>query len=157
MQDKLFVIFNKLSIPNFSFKLGNLEFTPSYIQAGMIVALLFLLVLLLARMRREFLHWSLRGATSMIFLGFLMALIIEGFMLIGGRTLITEILGWKNPPKVISKVLDTGREKLVGVLGVKNEIPQSNAMSSTSGDVINLFKNLSSDEADKVREAVCKP
>jgi len=157
MQDKLFGIFNKLSIPSFSFKIGNLEFTPSYIQAGLFVFLIFLLVLLMARMRREFLHWSLRGATSMIFLGFLMALIIEGFMLIGGRTLITEILGWKNPPKVLSKVLDTGRTKLVDVLGVKDQIPKSNAMNSTSGDVINLFKNLSSNEADKVREAICKP
>lgn len=78
-------------------------------------------------------------------------------MLIGGRTLITEVLGWKNPPKILSKVLDTGRTKLVDVLGVKDQIPQSNAMNSTSGDVIDLFKNLSSNEADKVREAICKP
>jgi hypothetical protein len=49
---------------------GNFSFSPSYIQAGGIVFLLFLLVLTLARVRRLYVKWNLSGASSMIFIGF---------------------------------------------------------------------------------------
>lgn len=43
----------------------------------------------------------------------LLPLIWEGFLLIGGKLAITEVVGWKNPPKPISIVLDNGRAKLI--------------------------------------------
>lgn len=79
-------------------------------------------------------------------------------MLLGGRTLFTEILGWKNPPKPISVVLDAGRAKLVNVLGVSQEISQSTAKETpTFQSVINDFSNLSEKDAQKARSFICEP
>ena len=157
MENNLYRILTKLSVPSVNFNVGNLEFNPSYIQAGLVVFLLFVMVILLARMRRIYLHWSLKGAASMIALGFFIALIMEGFMLIGGRTFMTEFLGWKNPPKPISKLLDSSRGKLVDVLGVKDEVPSSNANYTDASQFIDLFRGLTSQEADKVRQEICQP
>lgn len=157
MQEKLLDLYYQLSLPSLSYKIGSLEFSPSIIQAVLVVFLLFLLVLLIAHMRRVYLHWSLRGAAGMFTVGFVLALIIEGFMLIGGRTFFSEILGWKNPPKPVSYLLNFSREKMVNVLGINKEIPASDAYQPTSDEVINLYQNLPSSEAKKVRDSVCKP
>lgn len=82
------------------------------LKAGAIVVLLFLLVLSLAQVRRHFVRWGAKGGLIGLFFGFLLALILEGFLLIGGKTALTEILGWKNPPKPVSVALDKGREAL---------------------------------------------
>ena len=86
--------------------LGGTSFSPSLLQAGVVVFLVFLLVIFLAQFRRHLLDWSLKGAVFGIFLGFLLALIFEGFLIIGGRTALTEILGWKDAPKPIANILD---------------------------------------------------
>lgn len=85
-------------------------------MAVAVIVLVFLLILTLAQVRRHFVNWSLRGGVFGIFFGFLLALILEGFLLIGGRTVITELLGWRNAPKPISIALDAGRGKLIQVL-----------------------------------------
>ncbi len=94
----------------------------------------------------------------MLFWGFLLALILEGFLILGGRTLLTEIVGWKNAPKPILSVLDAGRNKLVDVLGVTDQIPISTAREDpTLYDVISDFQSLSPDEAEKIRSMICQP
>jgi hypothetical protein len=157
VQAKLFQIYKKLSVPSLSYKIGSLEFSPSIIQAILIVFLIFLLVLVMARMRRIYLHWSLKGAASMFAVGFALALIIEGFMLIGGRTLFSELLGWENPPKPISNVLDFGREKMVNVLGINKEIPTSDAYNLNSENLTDLYESLTSKEKEEFRNSICQP
>ena len=94
----------------------------------------------------------------MIFWGFLLALILEGFLLLSGRTMLTEILGWKNAPKPISTALDVTRTKLVKVLGVTEEIPESAADEKpTFQSVFYDFENLSSGEKEEARSLICKP
>ena len=94
----------------------------------------------------------------MLFWGFLLALILEGFLIVGGRTLLTEVVGWKNAPKPILSALDAGRNKLVDVLGVTDQIPISTAREDpTLYDVISDFQSLSPDEAEKVRSMICQP
>jgi len=39
-------------------------------------------------------------------------LILEGFLLVGGKTVLLDLLGWKNAPKPISIILDSGRNNL---------------------------------------------
>lgn len=141
-----------------NFKLGNLYFSPSYLQAGLILLLLFLLVLTIAQMRRHFINWSVKGAFFGLFWGFLLALIFEGFLIIGGRTAVTEIIGWKNAPKPLLTVLDMGRQKLTSVLGVSSEIPQSNAQTpANSTEVIKGFQSLPPHEAASVKRIICSP
>ena len=124
---------------------------PTYWQAGAIVFLLFLLVLTFARLRFLYIHWSLgKGTISFLFYGFLLAIILEGFLILGGRTLFTEVLGWKSAPKPISTILDAGREKIVKVLGTSKEAPSAQS-------VVNDFEILSDKEAETAKNFICKP
>lgn len=142
----------------FSFSLGKFDLSPQYWTVLAIIFLLFLLVLTLARLRYMYIHWSIaKPSLAMIFWGFLLAIIIEGFFLISGRTLLTEILGWENAPKPISTALDAGRAKLVNVLGVTEQIPESQAkVSPTYSSVISDYEILSSYEAEEVRLEICQ-
>jgi len=140
------------------FKIGNFTLYTSYLQAGAIVVLLFLLVLSMALFRRHLMSWSLKGALFGIFFGFLLALILEGFLIIAGKTALTEILGWKNAPKPISVLLDSGRTKLIQVLGISEEIPASVAKENMSAEeFIGVFQSLNPQESSKVRKMICEP
>lgn len=134
---------------NFNFRGISFSFTPSYLQAGAIIFLLFLLVLSLAQVRRYFVHWSFKGALFGIFFGFLLALILEGFLLIGGKTVVIEFLGWEKAPKPILVALEAGRAKLVQVLGVTTEIPRAETL-------INFFQSLTPQEASKAKKIICQ-
>jgi hypothetical protein len=141
---------------NFEIPLGQYSFRPALWQAIAIVVLLFLLIITLASMRRHFITWSFKGAAFGLFFGFLLALILEGFLIIGGKTAITEMVGWKNAPKPLLVVLEAGRSKLVNVLGIADEIPTSNAEGAdNAGKVIDKFQSLSPADAGKVREMIC--
>lgn len=141
----------------FPLKIRNFDIEPTYWQAFTIVFLIFLLVLTFARVRYLYVHWSLgKQSLSFLFWGFMIALILEGFVIISGRTLLTEVFGWKNAPKPLSTALDAGREKLVDVLGVTDEIPNASAKQSISSEsVIEDFESLSSNESVKVINALC--
>lgn len=143
----------------FNLKLGQDNIEPTYWQAAAIIFLIFLLVLTLARLRHMYISWSLgKSSVAMIFWGFLLALIVEGLLLIGGRTLLTETLGWKNAPKPISTALEAGRAKLVNVLGVKDEVPATEETERpTYRSVVSDFQSLSPKEADKARLFICEP
>lgn len=140
-------------------KIRNFYISPTYWQAAAIVFLIFLLVWTLARLRHMYVNWSLsKSSLAMLFWGFLLTLILEGFLILGGRTLFTEILGWKDPPKPISIALDAGRSRLINVLGVTDEIPQSVASElSTTEAIISDFQSLGIEEANEVRSLICAP
>jgi len=130
----------------------------SYLQAGAIIFLIFLLVLSLAQLRRHYVDMSFKGAVFGIFFGFLLALFLEGFLIIGGRTAITEVLGWKNAPKPLSVALDAGREKLIKVLGITDKIPSSNAQEVTSVDnAVSVLQSLNPADVKKVKALFCQP
>ncbi|MFV1917293.1 MAG: hypothetical protein ACC618_02335 [Patescibacteria group bacterium] len=134
----------------FNLKLGNWNLTPEYWTAATIVFLLFALVFSLARLRKMYVHWSLKGFVPQVLIGFVLALVLEGFLILGGRTLLTSILGWDNAPKPISTALDIGRAKLVNVLGASDE-------AATSKSVVLDFQSLSSTERDVAKIQICEP
>ena len=141
------------------YNIHGVSIEPNYWQAGVIILLLFLLVFTLARVRFLYIHWSLgKGSLSFLFYGFLLALIVEGFLVLNGRTLLTQVLGWQNAPKPIGTALDVGRQKLVDVLGSQSEIPDSNAQMLNSYEkVLSDYKSLQSGEKDKVKTDICTP
>ncbi len=127
-------------------------------KAFAVVALLFILVLVLAKMRRHYIDYSFKGAVFGIFFGFLLALVLEGFLIIGGRTAITEFLGWKNAPKPLQVAIDSGRSKLVQVLGVTDEIPKSFAQDDPNVEgAVSVLQNLDPSETKKVKALICEP
>ncbi len=142
-----------------TYNVKGLYIEPTYWQAAAIVILLFLLVFTMARLRFLYLHWHLdKNTISFFFWGFFLALILEGFLIVSGRTFLTEILGWKNPPKPIARTLELGREKLVNVLGVDEEIPNANANEKrTYESVIGEYENLQDKEKEMVKKYFCEP
>lgn len=143
---------------SFNLHIGSINMPFSYLQAGAIVLLLFLLVLALAQFRRHEVNFSLKGALFGIFFGFLLALFLEGFLIIGGRTAITEVLGWKNAPKPLSVALDAGREKLIMVLGITDKVPSSNAQEvSTVDNAVSVLQSLNPADVKKVKALFCQP
>jgi len=137
--------------------IGKFTFSPSYLVAGAIVFLLFLLIMVLAQFRRHMLSWSLKGAFFGIFFGFLLALIFEGFLVISGRTAVTEILGWKNAPKPLLTILDLGRAKLSSVLGTQIEIPGLYATDGSTNEIIRNIQKLNPQEVSRLKSIICKP
>lgn len=148
----------KIFTQTLTLNLGKFTFSPSYIQAIAIVFLLFLLVLTLARVRRLYVNWNLSSAGSMILIGFVLAMILEGFLILGGRTMLTEVLGWENAPKPLRNLVLAGRERMAEVLGVTEEVPESYADSPPNlYDVVTEYQSLNSDDADEFRSLICAP
>lgn len=142
----------------FNFNFLNINLSGSSLRAFAIVGLIFLLVLTLAQVRRHYVNWSIKGAVFGIFFGFLLALILEGFLIVGGKTAVTEFLGWKNAPQPLQTAIDVGRAKLVDVLGIANEIPKSVAQENpTSDDAVTLLQSLPPGEMKKVKSLICEP
>ena len=104
-------------LKTFDLKIGGLTISPNYIEAILIVLLIFMLLFAMARMHRLFINWSFKGAAMGVLLGFVLALILEGFFILGGSTILTSTLGWKNAPKPFKNALDYGRAQMVQVLG----------------------------------------
>lgn len=142
----------------FEVSLGKYKIPVPYWEAISIVFLLFLLVLTLAQVRKHYIDWSFKGGLAGIFFGFLLALILEGFLLIGGRTAITSFLGWKNPPKPLSNVLDAGKSKLIQVLGTQTQIPSTRAKESSSVQTaLDTVQSLNPTDLKKVKNILCSP
>ena len=141
----------------FSLDIRGFEITPTYWQAAAIIFLIFLLLLSLARMRYLYVHWSMgRSAVAFTMWGFVLAIIFEGLLLVGGKTLLTEVLRWENAPKPISTMLDEGRYKLIQVLGADEEIPVIDN-DVDFREVIGGYQSLSPDDAETVKKFICEP
>ena len=109
----------------FSFKVGSLTISPNYIEAVLVVLLIFMLVFAMARMHRLFIDWSFKGAAMGVLVGFFLALVVEGFFIVGGSTVLTRTLGWKNAPKPIQTFIDSGRSEFIKVLGASTSETQN--------------------------------
>ena len=142
----------------FTLTLGKYSLPVPYWQAIAIVVLIFLLIVMMASYRKHYVNWSLKGGTIGIFFGFFLALILEGFLLIGGKTVLTEVLGWKNPPAPLAQALDAGRSKLIQVLGVQTQIPVSYAKDNvTVQNAVEVVQSLDPADLSKVKNLICAP
>jgi hypothetical protein len=142
----------------FTLNVGNFHMPVPYWQAVAVVSLLFILVLTMAQFRRHYIDWSFKGGVAGVFFGFLLALILEGFLLIGGKTALTEVLGWENAPKPIGIALDAGRTKLIQVLGIQDQIPTSLAKeNNTITGTIEAIQSLNPADLKKVKNLICTP
>lgn len=99
-------------------QLGNISIAPNVWQAAIIIVLIFVLILVLAYMSHNFMQWSLSGFGIGLVIGIILTIILEGFLLIGGRTVLTNVLKVNNAPEPVQKVLDDGHTRLLEVLEV---------------------------------------
>jgi hypothetical protein len=136
---------------SFELNLGKFSIPIPYWEAAILVILIFFLIVSVAQIRKEKVDWSFKGGIIGILIGFLLALTLEGFLITVGRTALTEFLGWKNPPKPIVQVLDSGRSKLIQVLGVQSQTP------STFQDTLQNVQGLNPADLKKVKNIICSP
>src|SRR5258706_8533993 len=142
----------------FDLNLGKFTISVVFWQVGAIIFLLFLLVLSMAQFRRHYVDWGLKGAAFGIFFGFLLALTLEGFLIVGGKTALTEFLCWKNAPLPLQMSLDAGKAQLVQVLGINTTIPSSLAKDNTSvGEVVGTLQSLNPGDLKKIKNIICQP
>ena len=142
----------------FELNLGKFSIPVTYWQAGAIVFLIFLLILALSLFRKEYVGWSMKGVVVGVFFGFFLALILEGFLLIGGKTVLTSVLGWQNPPAPIAQTLDAGKSKLIQVLGVQTQIPASYAKENvTVQNALQTIQSLAPGDIKSVKNLLCSP
>lgn len=146
-----------MSLPSYFFNtfdlnVGSYSLAIPYVQAGAIIFLLFLLVITMAQFRHHYLDWSFKGAGVGLIFGVLITLILEGFLLVYGKTALISVLGWENAPKPISVALEAGRNKLSNVLGEKTE-------EKTVGtqEIVKLYQSLSPSEVKKIKNIICSP
>ena len=132
-------------------------FQFSYFQAGLTALLIFLLILTLGQLRHRFVSWQASGVMPGIMFGFTIALILEGILILAGRTILTEVLGWKDAPKPISNALDAGRKQMVHVLGVTDQIPSSMASETpTVGKMMSLYNEMDQQDKESLQSIVCE-
>lgn len=143
---------------NLSFNLpGGFVFQPSYLQAGLIIFLIFLLVLTLGQLRHRMNEWAINGLVPGLAFGFCLAILLEGIMLVTGGSLITKVLGWKDAPKPITNALDQGKGELLNVLGANDSQSSVSATKELGPEgVIKEFNKLSPSEADSVTKLICE-
>lgn len=132
----------------------NFSVAPTYVQAGAVVVLLFLLVLSLSQFRHHFVKWSMKGGLIGLFFGIILTLILEGFLLVSGHTVLTSLFGWKTAPKPISTALDLGKQKLTNVLGATTASMSTN---TTASDVLTTLQSLNPSEIAKIKAIICQP
>jgi hypothetical protein len=134
----------------FDFTFKNITISPTYWQALTIIILLFLLTFSLARIRYLYVHWSLgKSAVSMLIWGFLLAVILEGFLIVSGKSLLIAVFGWDDAPKPIGPALDVGREKLIDVLG-------SSQATESAKLLFEETKKLDDKEIEEFRKLFCE-
>lgn len=131
-------------------------FSPNLLQAILLVVLIFFLIYTMGHVRHTYVDWSVKGIIPGVSFGFILAIILEGLLLVGGKTIITEVVGWKDAPKPISNALDAGRNGLVNVLGVSSQIPQSSASEKPTLQKIRQdIQSLNDTEQNSLRDLFC--
>jgi len=142
----------------FQINLGKISIPIPYWEAAILVILIFFLIVSLAQIRKEKVDWSFKGGLIGIFIGFLLALTLEGFLITGGHTALTTFLGWKNPPAPLAQALDLGRSKLINVLGINTETPTLfNKDGSTVQETVQIIQSLNPADLKKVKNILCTP
>lgn len=147
---KLFATIGNFNLP------GGFVFSPTYLQAGVVIVCIFLVILAFAMMQRRQSQWTVKGIMPGVAFGFTLALLLEAILLIGGKTLFTELLGWEDAPKPIAGALDYSRERLVDVLGISSGIPEGRAgAQATIGDIMQSYEGLTGDEQESLQSLIC--
>lgn len=143
---------------SFDINLGKFSIPIPYWQAVAIIVLIFILVITMAEYRKHYVSWGLKGGLLGTVFGFLLALILEGFLLVGGSTIITGVLGWKNAPAPISHVLDAGRNQLIQVLGTSTQSSSSGSNKpSTVQGAVQTLQSLNPVDLKTVKNIICDP
>lgn len=145
-----------ISLVNFLLSQIGFKLSPGTLQAAYIIVAVFLFALAFGIARHHMISWSLKGAWFGIFFGILLTLLVEAALLVGGRTVLVEALRWENTPKVVRDTLQISFAELSKNLSPN--IPTLGASDEKSKEkLIYEFENLSPEEQDEVRAAVCTP
>jgi hypothetical protein len=139
----------KFLLKSFELNLGKFSIPIPYWEAAVLVILIFFLVVSLAQIRKDKVDWSFKGGIIGIFIGFLLALTLEAFLVFSGRTVLTDFLGWKNPPAPLAQALDAGKSRLIKVLGVQTQI--------SSPDALQTIQSLAPEDLKKIKNLICTP
>lgn len=152
-------------LPQVSFVTSNLLtnfdsfLAPSVKQIGIIALGIFFFLLLFGLARHHMLEWSLKGAYFGIFLGIILTLVIEAFLLVGGRTLIVAAVKNEKTPQVVRIFLQKNMMELAESLaGEPKTLGAAGEQKTLSpNEVVNNFSLLSPNDQSRVQQRICAP
>jgi|GEM_PF-622451 len=150
LQNKLTQTLGEFNLP------GGFVFSPTYLQAGIVILCLFLFIFTFSLVQRHQTQLTIKGVMPGIALGFTLALLIEAIFLVGGKTVITELLGWKNAPKPISNAIEISRSRFVEVLGINSTVPEGKAKEKfRAEELMQRYEELSNSEKENLKRLIC--
>ena len=118
---------------------------------------IFLFLLLFAFTRHHMLSWSIRGAWFGIVLGIVVALAVEAFLLVGGRTLVVEAIKNERTPKSVRVFLQENLTELAQSLAGEPKTLSAAEEATGAADVVLEFQRLPPLERQKARQLICTP
>lgn len=88
-------------------------------------------------------------------MGFILAIILEGFLIMSGKTIFVQIIGLENMPKPISTFLDESRQELVEVLG-EDQSCEIESLDSTINATLDAYSQLPDDQKTTIQKVICE-
>lgn len=131
---------------------------PSGVQQGILIIIgIFFFTLLLGATRHHMLHWSLKGAGFGLVLGIIVTLVLEGVLLVGGKTAIAQAIKNNNTPPDVRIFLQKNLSELAQLIESSPTTLGASSDGALSGQIAEAYKDLNSKEQKQVRDAVCTP
>lgn len=116
----------------------------------------FVFLLLLGWARHHMLEWSIKGARFGVIFGILLTLIIEGFLLFGGRNLIVGAIQNEKTPEGVRVFLSQAFGEIA--VALRSDPKTLGASGKTSAvSVVGSFGELSESEQKRAQDSICKP
>jgi len=140
---------------SFDLPIGSINLKPAYWQAMAVLFLVFLLIFTFARLRHLYVKWSFKGFLPAVLMGFILAIILEGFLIMSGKTIFVQIIGLENMPKPISTFLDESRQELVEVLG-EDQSCEIESLDSTINATLDAYSQLPDDQKTTIQKVICE-
>lgn len=153
MEDLLFSLSLKLN--EFLVNFGSFV-SPQYQQALIIGIGVFLIILLLGVTRRHMLNWSIKGAWFGVVFGIVVTLLVQGLLLVGGKTAVVEVVRNEKTPKNVRVFLQENITELAQSLA--SEPKTLGAQEELNfQDFIDGFSTLPKKDQQKVKNLICEP
>lgn len=130
----------------------------SGVQQGILIIIgVFFVTLLLGLTRHHMLSWSMKGAGFGVVAGMLLTLVLEGLLLVGGKTAVAEIVRNESAPPAVRVFLQKNMSELADLIGPESTTLGTASVKGVPEGLVTEYKKLTSQEQTQVRNAVCAP
>ena len=131
--------------------------TSSYFKLAIVVGGVFVLVILLAMVRKHIFQISMKGAVFGFVTGIILMLLVDLIIILGmaDKSEIDDLSQKENRQEVFGQIILSGMNNLGNVLGVATTVSSKEKKPVTLEELIGLYLNLPKKEAEKFENLLC--